>query len=127
MIRRFLPAWAVAPAIAAVLWGAWEFFLSHHSERLRARGDQIAAEILAKKIVGKYGEDIREEMLASGATPDEAEEAMAQLRGLAAAVQRGVDTGADPELIKVAIQEFLAKLDAIDRETIRAAMPEEEP
>ena len=41
--------------------------------------------------------------------------------------QRGVDTGADPELIKVAIQEFLAKLDAIDRETIRAAMPEQEP
>ena len=127
MIRRFLPAWAVALAIAAVLWGAWEFLFSYHSERLRARGDKIAAEILAKKIVGKYGEDIREEMLASGVTPDEAEEAMAQLRGLAAAVQRGVDTGADPELIKVAIQEFLAKLDAIDRETIRAAMPEQEP
>jgi len=113
----------VALAVAAVLWGAWEFFFSYHNERLRARGAEIAADILAKRVGGKYGEHIREEMLASGASPDEAEEAMAQLRDLADAVQRGVDTGADPELIKVATQELLAALDAIDREIKRGHAP----
>ena len=126
MIRRFLPAWIVALTVAAVLWGAWEFLFSCHSDRLRARSDKIAAEMLAKRIVGRHGEFLQEKMLAAGITPDAAEEAMAELRGLADEVQRGVDTEANPELIKVGIQKLFTKLDAIDRE-INRTKPAQEP
>lgn len=135
MTRRFLSVGAVAFVVVVGLWGAWEFF-SYHNERLRTRGWEVATEVMAEKIVEYHVNEVREALLGTGATPEEVDESMAELRAeltrflsevpvddfghvrrtLANARQRALEMGADPERIELALQEFLARVDQIERD-----------